>query len=365
MHIVYDHQIFSWQKYGGISRYFYELSTRMAAFHDCEVTILAPFYVNAYLRDNSSNIIVGKYIPQVPRTGGLMTWLNSKISRVMLQRDPPNIIHETYYEADKLSCRSARKVLTVYDMIYERFGNYFRQTDKTASRKALAVRQADHVICISEHTKRDLLKLLNTEPSKVSVTYLGNWDIQNIGGSMTPAISHPYILYVGKRDRYKNFERFLLAYAGSTRLRKDFRLVCLGGGSFSESELKRIESLGITPGTILQMKGGDEVSVNLYRHAAIFVYPSLYEGFGMPLLEAMSTRCPIACSATSSLPEVAGDAAEYFDPYDGGSIASAIEAVVYSEERKRVLISLGLERVSHFSWEKCVEQTKKVYSALL
>jgi glycosyltransferase involved in cell wall biosynthesis len=365
MRIVYDHQIFSWQKYGGISRYFFELCTRMAAFRECDVSVLAPLYVNAYFKYNNSNMVIGRYIPRIPRTAGLMTWLNSTVVRVLLKRDPPDIVHETYYTAKKLSHRNTKTVVTVYDMVHERLPHYLRPGDNTSWKKAQAVKRADHVICISENTRKDLLQIFDTDTSKVSAIYLGHWNIPIIAASSTRLVSEPYILYVGMRNRHKNFDRFLGAYAASDRLRRDFKLVCLGGGRFSEREVKRVLRLGLDLGNILQIDGADDVSVNLYSHASVFVYPSLYEGFGLPVLEAMSSCCPVACSATSSLPEVAGDAAEYFAPDDGDSIVSAIEAVVYSNERTHNLISAGLERVAHFSWEKCVDQTKKVYSSLL
>jgi glycosyltransferase involved in cell wall biosynthesis len=365
MHIVYDHQIFSWQQYGGISRYFYELSSRMAIHDECIVTVMSPMHVNAYFRVDHNNIMMGRYFPRIPRTGGLVTFLNSCIVSTILRKHSPDIIHETYYAAKKLHRGRARTVVTVYDMTHEKLKGSFRPTDRTSRNKALAVKRADHVICISENTKRDLLEILTPEPSKVSVIYPGYSNSMMSPLSIRRLVQEPYILYVGVRRSYKNFSKLLYAYAASTRLRNDFRLVCLGGGGFSNGELRQIEDLDLGLHKVLQLDGSDAVSANLYRYASVMVYPSLYEGFGMPPLEAMFWRCPIACSATSSLPEVVGNAAEYFDPYDTASIHSAIETVVYSQERSERLISLGEERVAHFSWERCVEETKDVYASLL
>jgi len=103
----------------------------------------------------------------------------------------------------------------------------------------------------------------------------------------------------------------------------------------------------------------------LYSQASAFVYPSLYEGFGIPILEAMSFGCPVVCSHTSSFPEVAGNAAEFFDPYDIESIANALEKVLFDSDLTKKLVELGKARVKNFSWEKCAEQTHSIYASLL
>jgi glycosyltransferase involved in cell wall biosynthesis len=123
--------------------------------------------------------------------------------------------------------------------------------------------------------------------------------------------------------------------------------------------------LGLTSNQVRRIIGDDKVLANLYANAAAFIYPSLYEGFGMALLEAMAYQCPIVCSNAGSIPEVAGDAAEYFDPYEVDDIKQAIENVVYSPEKSRTLISRGLIRVNQFSWDKCAQQTYAIYSSLL
>ena len=169
----------------------------------------------------------------------------------------------------------------------------------------------------------------------------------------------------GYGEGYKNFSRLLQAFAASERLKNDFSLVCFGGRGLSGAELDEINSLGFARNRIVQVAGDDRVLANLYQYASILVYPSLYEGFGIPPLEAMSFKCPVACSYTSSLPEVAGDAAEYFDPLDTESIRSAIETVVYSTDKSATLIARGLVRLKLFSWEACAQQTKAVYASLL
>ncbi|MDH5737326.1 MAG: glycosyltransferase, partial [Gammaproteobacteria bacterium] len=159
----------------------------------------------------------------------------------------------------------------------------------------------------------------------------------------------------------KNFVGLLNAWHSSTFLRKEFTLICFGGGPLTRSEKSTLSSLNIAPDEVTAIQGGDDILSWLYEQAACFVHPSLYEGFGIPLLEAMSKNCPIACSNQSALPEVAGDAATYFDPNDPLSMASALEQLLLSEENRSNAISKGRLRVQEFSWEKCALDTLKVY----
>jgi glycosyltransferase involved in cell wall biosynthesis len=228
-----------------------------------------------------------------------------------------------------------------------------------------AERQADHVICVSENTRKDLLDLLDVSADKVSVVHHG-CSLRTGNGlhSETARDREPYLLHVGLRSRYKNFRRLLEVYAGSKRLRSDFKLICFGGPPFTSEEAREMARLGIRD-RVTRVAGDDSALRKLYSSAVCFVYPSLYEGFGIPVLEAMSCECPVACSRTSCLPEVAGPAAEYFDPGDCDSMQTAIEAVVYSPDRARELMNCGLVRSAQFSWDECARQTLQVYSSLM
>ena len=364
MRIIYDYQIFCLEEYGGISRYIYEVASRIAKREEFDVRILAPIYINKYLKNDNSNIVTGKYIPDIPKTKRILRYLNTAITRSFMQFLHADIVHETYYRACKLSPKKAKTVITVVDMTHEIFGKYFREDDKTSFMKKEAVNRADHVICISKNTKKDLMEIFQVESSKISVVYLGHSLAITAPRLEGRIMANPYILYVGVRQGYKNFSRLLQAFAASDRLKKDFRIVCFGGRGLSGAELNEINSLNLAPNSVVQVSGDDRILANLYEYASILVYPSLYEGFGIPPLEAMSFKCPVACSHTSSLPEVAGDAAEYFDPLDTESIRSAIETVVYSTDKSETLIARGLVRLNLFSWEACAQQTSAVYASL-
>ena len=175
----------------------------------------------------------------------------------------------------------------------------------------------------------------------------------------------PYLFYVGDRHGYKNFEGLLEAYTSSGLLRNNFNLVCFGGGRFTAEQKQLISEHGLSYQQVTQVIGNDVELARHYQQAAAFVYPSLYEGFGIPLLEAMTLDCPVVCSNTSSIPEVVGNAGEYFDPNNPEEIAFAIERVVGSSSHRSELINLGRDRCAQFSWKKCAEETLHIYRSIL
>jgi glycosyltransferase involved in cell wall biosynthesis len=172
------------------------------------------------------------------------------------------------------------------------------------------------------------------------------------------------VLFVGARGGYKNFAGLVESFAAAVSLRRDFEILCFGGGAFSDRESTLLDSLGIA-GVVRHVGGGDEVLSGLLSTARVLVYPSLYEGFGIPLLEAMVAGCPVACSKSASLPEVAGDAAEYFDPSDFGEIQKALETVLGNSARREELIVKGRMRVKEFTWQRCAARTGEIYRGLL
>jgi glycosyltransferase involved in cell wall biosynthesis len=366
MRILYDYQAFSRQFYGGVSRYFVELARLLSRLDNTEVKILAPFYINHYLKELDPGIVSGRQISHVPKAAGrLFNIYNRAATHYQAANYSPDILHETYYAQQPLPLNSNHaRIVTVYDMIHERFPEYFPGWDNTAATKQLAVARADHVICISETTRRDLLEISNISPDKVSVVHLGFYSPQTRGTPTEPLIDSPYLLYVGIRSGYKNFQRLLEAYARSPALRGQYRLVCFGGGKFSNTEVRQRKKLGLAADRLVWMGGSDKILMQLYRHAAAFVYPSLYEGFGIPPLEAMAHNCPVVCSTGGSISEVVGAAGEFFDPCDTDAIAQAIENATGPQERSTELRALGRQRITRFTWEKCACDTHAIYSDL-
>ena len=182
---------------------------------------------------------------------------------------------------------------------------------------------------------------------------------------LPPVISGaPYLLYVGQRSGYKNFDRLLKAFAADRELQVDYRLVCFGGGALTEEERAAFSHYGLQKARVLQVDGGDDMLASLYKQAEVFIYPSLYEGFGIPPLEAMASGCPVISSDVSSMPEILGDAAEYFQPEDTQLLLAAITRVLNSAEHATNLKESGLRRAKNYTWKKCAEETLLAYSAL-
>lgn len=366
MKVVYDHQIFGWQEYGGISRYLYELALEINKLPDTQASVVSATYINQYLAQDPNKLtIVGFLAPKIPKFGRILRILNSWISWPLLRYLKPDIVHETYYSSSSIAPKSSKVIITVHDMIHELFEGNFSRFDKTSTAKKAAIERADHVICVSENTRNDLIRLFGIDPKKISVIYHG-FSLDKASMQALPIIfDAPYILYVGSRFGYKNFECLLEAFAIVKAHNPDLRLVCFGGGAFTRDEFMSANSLGLLSNDLIHMAGADATLANLYTFAQVFVYPSLYEGFGIPPLEAMSCGCPVACSGLSSIPEVVGEAGIYFDPLSSQNIADAIQSLLENPDLRAELVKVGFERVKQFSWHKCAVETRAIYDLVL
>jgi glycosyltransferase involved in cell wall biosynthesis len=365
MHIAYDHQIFSSQRYGGISRYYVELSCWLARMPGNQVSVVCPAYINEHLpRGTRGPRVLGKRVPHIRYTTLIRGRINYSLARSTMARLQPDIVHETYYASKPAAPPGTPVVLTVFDMIHELFPECFGGSDPTRRNKVQAITRADHVICISEQTRTDLVNLLDVDPDKTTVVHLG-FSLRGTPGKATRHGSRPFILYVGNRSGYKNFSALMHAYAIHAEVRNGYKIIAFGGGPFGPEERSLIKELGIEANQVRQLNGSDDILATLYKEASLLVYPSLYEGFGIPPLEAMSFGCPVVCSNSSSLPEVVGNAAETFDPASADALGAAIERVLSDSTLRRTLVERGYERIRLFSWEKCADETSSVYRRLL
>lgn len=366
MRIAYDHQIFTLQTYGGISRYFTQLAQELSSLGE-KINILAPIYRNSYLRHLSGDMVRGvAWMEFPPNSTRMIAMINRGISRVQSEILKSDILHETYYSEYALRGPFKCRILTVYDMIHEKFATDGAARDNTSRLKRLAVARADHIICISNSTKNDLCNIFGVHPKKVAVVHLGfDRFVEKSLDKRDENSSKPYILYVGARGGYKNFERFLRAISSKVTLKNTFDIIAFGGGAFTSSEHELINTLEFNQISVRQINGKDQDLGRLYTAASAFVYPSLYEGFGLPPLEAMAHGCPVVVSNTSSMPEVVGLAGEFFDPLDVDAQAQAICNVVFDSERRDNLIIQGKKRLEQFSWRRCALETRQIYSTLL
>mgnify|MGYP001812763523 CR=1 FL=1 len=362
MKILIDDQIFSEQKFGGISRYFAELARGMSL--DLGVTVRVPdaLCTNQYLRQIKRPDRNGLCLPEAIGSGRIIRAMNRAYTSAYARRFSPDIVHESYYPSRNRRWPAGSKIVTtVHDMIHELYPDNFLAIDRTPEFKQRAVENADLVICVSENTRSDLVRMTGLDAGKAVVVHHG---ADHLGAEPRPRPElkdKPYLLYVGSRAGYKNFSCLLEAFTGEQYLWKNWDLVCFGGGPMTPTELSQILEAAAPSANVIQVDGGDATLCALYQHAAAFVYPSMYEGFGIPPLEAMSQGCPVISSNVSSMPEVLGNAAEFFPPDDSRALKESIMIVLSDEHRREELVSRGSAHVKEFTWQKCAEQTLAAY----
>jgi len=363
LRVLFDSQIFCAQQFGGISRYFTSIAREMWQHQLVTACVVAPWHVNEYAEHLPSGLLRGRRVALRYRPLARATSLLAGAVANVVKH--PDIVHHTYYYPAPPVRRNTKRVLTVYDMTHEREPSTFSVRDPIARWKAAAVASADHIICISHHTRRDLIELLGVAEHKISVTHLGYDELTPYppADASTAALERPYLLFVGARGGYKNFHALLNAYARSPWLRAHFDLLCFGGGPFTSAEADQIVALGVAA-SVRQTGGADAALAHGYQNAAMFVYPSRYEGFGIPPLEAMSLGCPVASSNATSLPEVVGDAAALFDPTDVDAMRETLEATLGSADALARLVVSGRQRSASFSWARCARETEAVYERI-
>jgi glycosyltransferase involved in cell wall biosynthesis len=378
MKILYDHQIFAQQNYGGISRYFCELMNQFSKDPTLELTLPLRYSTNIYLkttaisknywfiRHNSPHLnrCVNLFQNNVRNSVTDFFLRNQKKSEQILKKQNFDIFHPTYYNPYFLKyLKSKPYVLTVHDMIHELFPDMFKG-DSTAIQKKKVIECATKIIAVSNNTKTDIVNFFDIDPQKIDVIYHGNSLPINTPDS-TLSLPQKYILFVGNRGVYKNFIFFINSISSFLHEENDLCLVCAGGGVFTNDELRLLNNLGIRRKVFYYPVIDDSTLSQIYRKAILFAFPSLYEGFGIPVLEAFSCGCPVAAGNCSSLPEVGGDAVNYFDPKNSDSIQQVVGEIVHNASLQDSLRARGYERLKLFSWEKTALNTKKVYDNLL
>lgn len=289
--------------------------------------------------------------------------LRQEIRRYMAKEHHFDVIHPTHVSAYDLlpHIGNTPLVTTVHDMTHELFPDSFPQWDPTAVRKQEYSRLSDRIIAISECTKKDLVEICGIEPERVDVVHHGNSLILPADAATRPMdLPENYVLFVGKRPGYKNFDIFLHAFAEIAAQERELHLICAGGGAFSPAELELADKLHLR-GRVQQRWVTDEELAILYNRCAVFVYPSAYEGFGLPLLEAFACGAPVLCANASCFPEIAANGADYFPADDAAAMVTCMQRVLGSSGYAQNLRARGAERLTHFSWQRCAQETLQTY----
>jgi len=382
MKVLYDHQIYTSQKYGGISRYFTQIikylpgdiqteisikfsdneylkNTNLVPFLDCNFTPYRAFGLKFKGKKKILNLFYNKSINQY-----IDSWeLNKQYSIEKLKQQDFDVFHPTYYDTYFLDYIGRKPfVLTIHDMIHELYPEIVFDID-TIDAKAKLARKANHIIAVSERTKQDIIDILKIPEKKISVIYHANSLIDPVSKISLINMPNKFILFVGEREGYKNF---LFMVEGLIQILNDIPdlyVVCTGR-SFSLKEEKFMKNLHIYE-RFITLSLDDLGLSQLYKNAICLIFPSYYEGFGIPIVEAFNFGCPVLASKTSCFKEIAHDAALFFDPKNINEISILIRNVLDNEDKRKELIQKGIERNNEFSWDLSAQKTSYVYKSVL
>ena len=361
MRVAFDEQIFAIQRHGGISRVFAELAHEFVSNPELVVElqpVAAP--------------LVNEYLLRDPATAKTLVVRPSRhwslsIARSLARRrhhGPVDIVHNTFYLPRALAdYPEAKRVVTVHDMIPEIFPQTRRRLDFLTVKKRY-VSSADHIVCVSESTKADLLDIYGSVDAPISVVYSGVGPEFHPLAAPVPKWPHEYVLHVGHRSSYKGGEILFRAFAD---LRNDFpelTLMLAGGGPLIRQEAALAESLGIRD-RVVQQQVPDSLMPSAYAHARAFVFPSQYEGFGLPAVEAMASGTPMVLCKSSALPEVGGHVAQYFEAANPTSLAHQLGSLLSDESLRQHLSEEGSKRAREFTWDQTAASMVDVYRQTL
>lgn len=365
--IFIDGIVFGEMTFGGVARMWQEIIPRIHS-RGVPMTLLMPVRNNfPTVKSLHGHInIVNDYF-YWPKRVFDRDGLRSRLLTQFYGASDARVFHSTYFTT--IDAAHTEKFVTVYDMIYEIFDsiNPSKWVKQVLHNKRKSIENADKIICISENTKQDLLKLFpSTLEEKIAVIYPGvttlSLNKEYISVSEIAAkyrckiISQGYFLVVGRLDGYKNFQ-VIIDLLHQNHNARNFRFLCIGGEK--TSTVRSIATSYYPENFIFVDFATDEELIVLYRNAIGLVYPSRYEGFGIPIVEAMSQLCPVVCSSSSSLPEAGGEAAFYFDPLSTTELYQRLIDLLNCDREK--VTTMGLIQARKFSWEKKVGQLVSLY----
>ena len=346
------------QRFGGVTRYSSSLIERMM-HDDIDFKIYAPIYKNIYIKNINKKYIFGFYLSRYPNIS-FLRYINNSIFNLFLKDEKKKLIHFMYDPEYLPKNNSKKKIITIHDTIHEKFSSAYKDNFFLKRKKILD--KMDQIICVSENTKKDLVEFYNLDHQKINVIYNGADHLNNISikGDKNITDEKPYILYVGSRSKYKNFRLFIEAYKKSKKLQNDFRIICFGGGNFSKEEINFYNEIKISK-NIKLILGNDSKLKFYYKNASLFIYPSLYEGFGISILEAMNTGCPTLVSDIPVFREILKDKTYFFSPNSHEDCIFNMEKILFDNENKKNLIYLGNIISQKYKWSTCYNQTIKLY----
>lgn len=355
MKVFFDYQGFI-QKVGGVSRYHIELIKHFSK--DVDVIMPPIFSENVYLHEIDTRQWNPFPTVNSPFKQNLYKAINQMIDISYLERGNYDIFHPTFLNPYYI--RHVKKkpvIVTIHDLIHEKMERFDSDIIKEKRRKVLE--NADAIIAISKQTKQDLLHFYDVDVNKITVIYHGACQTPVVCNDI-PLCDKPYLLYIGTRQYHKNFNSFIQAFA---KVRKDVNLICTGS-YFSADEVYLIRKFGLKDRVMQSFVSDNELN-NLLCNAVAFIYPSLMEGFGLPILEAFRCNCPCIISDIMCFREVAGDAAVYFNPKSIDDMAAVINNAIDDTNMLNSLRLKASQRIKLFTLEKTSQETEKIYQCLM
>lgn len=372
--VLFSPEIFGIQSFGGASRCMVELMTAMGTI-GVDWRLWAGKHANQYIdaaKEDpafAARTVDERQVKRPGRVGGMIA--NERPFARFAASTQPKVVHRSFYPIVDMVSSKIPSVLTLHDMWNERVVEESGWRARIAEEGTLldslrsdfkrrALRRADRIVCISEFTRQELAELWPELAERSVVIHHG---VRRLSDTSTaPALDRPYFLFVGTRRGKKNFKLVLKALAMSVRL-SPFDMVCVGDGPFTNDETSFAESIGVR-GRIHHLRSNDAELAGLYEQACALLYPSRYEGFGMPLLEAMIHDCPVIAAPLAPLPEVAGDAALYADAFDAEAWMAQMELLAGSSEERDRLVDLGRKRAAKFTWTDGARAHASLYSEM-
>lgn len=319
------------------------------------------FFFSSLRRNYQGDLPNVKKLP-IPPTLLNILWNKLHVLPVETLLGKLDVFHSSDWTQPPSSCR---KVTTIHDLTPLKFSQDLHPKIVSVHKNRLrwVAKEVDKIVCVSHSTQRDVIELLGVDEGRTAVIYNGVSEIYKPEKNdkvkkvlQKFSVKSDYILAVGNIEPRKNLSRAIEAFV---KIKKDFNVKLVIVGRFVWGK-----GLKTSPDILILNHVSDSELVALYSGAKVFVYPSLYEGFGIPILEAMACGTPVACSSASAMPEIAGDAAEFFDPYSTVGIADTISRMLAEKDVRERCIKAGIKRSADFSWEKSAQKLSKVYHGL-
>lgn len=363
--VFFDHQKFTTQRYGGISRYFANIIEAMKTNPEFEYELGVLYSGNHYIKGEFQpfNNALGRKVLH-SEYGTRAYLLNKLYCKYLLHKNDFDVFHPTYYDPYFVGRLKKPMVTTIHDMTYERLPEYFWANDPLTEQKRISAAKADRIIAISETTKKDLMEFIDVKEDKIEVVYHGIDIDTPLEFSEIRGLPENYLLFVGDRSGYKNFYIFIRAFAAIQDKYPDVQVILTGGGKLLVGDVEFINRLKLGD-KIRHIQVTDEELNYLYKNAMAFVYPSLYEGFGLPILEAWKAGCPVLLSDIECFKEVGSDAVVYFEQRNQEHLVFMLEELINKPELRKSLTEKGLQRLQVFPIQKSIDQTLSIYRSLV